>query len=92
MAGRIRLRGNALAWKRCSPGSDVAVHGPSNIGITDRIPCSKVALAQLVSHGVRSPPPGERIWMGLSRPSDSAARTELTGVRDRAGPEMLTRV
>ena len=58
MAGRTRLRGNALAWKRCSPGSDVAAHGPSNIGSTDRIPCSKVALAQLVSHGVRSRPAG----------------------------------
>ena len=37
MPGRIRLRGNALAWKRCSPGSDVAVHGPSNVGSTERI-------------------------------------------------------
>ena len=52
MAGRIRLRGNALAWKRRSPGNDVAVHGPSDVGSTERIPCSKVALVQLVSHEV----------------------------------------
>ena len=58
MAGRIRLRGNALAWKRCSPGSDATVRGPVSIGSTDSMPCSKVARAQLVTQGVRSLPSG----------------------------------
>ena len=58
MAGRIRLRGSALAWKRCSPGNDATVHGPVSIGSTESIPCSKVARAQLVTHGVRSLPAG----------------------------------
>ena len=60
MAGRIRLRGSALAWKRCSPGNDATVHGPVSIGSTESIPCSKVARAQLVTHGVRSLPAGVR--------------------------------
>ena len=62
MAGRIRLHGNALAWKRCSPGNDATVHGPVSIGSADSIPCSKVARAQLVTHGVRALPSGVRAF------------------------------
>ena len=65
MAGRIRLRGNALAWKRCSPGSDATVRGPVSIGSTDSMPCSKVARAQLVTQGVRSLPSGVSALVGI---------------------------
>ena len=66
MAGCIRLRGNALAWKRCSPGNDATVHGPVSIGSTDSIPCWKIARAQLVTHGVRALPSGVRALDGIA--------------------------
>ena len=66
MAGCIRLRGNALAWKRCSPGNDATVHGPVSIGSTDSIPWWKIARAQLVTHGVRALPSGVRALDGIA--------------------------
>ena len=94
MAGRIRLRGSALAWKRCSPGNDATVHGPVSIGSTDSIPCSKVARAQLVTHGVRALPScrGESVRMGLPWPLDRAARATFRRAGDGARPKVLTRV
>ena len=76
MAGLIRSLDNALAWNKCSPGSDMAVHGPSNKGTTDKIPCSKVALARKPWSSLL-PSGGESLRVGLPWPLERPAISVL---------------
>ena len=93
MAGRIRLRGKALAWKRCSPGSDATVHGPVSIGSTESMPCSNVALAQLVTQGVRALPSGlSALGCDCLGHLIGLLENGLSLAWDRRGSEVLTHI